>query len=370
MEGKTLALFFTRGMSLKEWDSRGLLEREIALYNHLAKFFERIYFFTYGSEGDLNYQEYLAENIVIVSNPTRLFRSKNLYSFVLPLIHRKILREVYILKTNQMDGSWTAVIAKKLFKKPLVVRTGYTWFRFCEREEDKYLKKLAVRLIEKFAYSNADGVMVSSEGDLNYVNRYSKGGALSKVIPNYVDTNLFQPLSLEKKPRSLCFVGRLAKQKNLLALLEALKGSPYLLDIIGVGEEEENLKLFTKENNLNVNFLGIIPHRQLPEVLNQYEAFILPSLYEGMPKVLLEAMACGLSVIGTNVEGTREVIVDGENGLLCDVAPASIRRVIDKLFENEDSRYELGKKAREAITRKFALEKIVEKELNLYKELF
>ena len=370
MEEKTLALFFTRGMSLKEWNNRGLFEREIALYNRLAKSFKRIYFFTYGGEEDLNYQECLAENIVVIPNSTQLFRNKNLYSFLIPFIHRKVLKQVDVLKTNQMDGSWTAVIAKKLLKKPLVVRTGYTWSRFCEEEEKKYFKKLIVSLIEKFAYANADGVAVASEGDLNYVNRYSKGRIFSKVIPNYVDTSLFEPLDIEKKPKSLCFVGRLTKQKNLHALLEALKDSSYLLDIIGSGEKERNLKLYAKENNLNVNFLGIVPHRQLPETLNRCEVFILPSLYEGMPKVLVEAMACGLSVIGANVEGIREVIVDGENGLLCDVTPGSIRRVIDKLFESENLRCELGKKAREAITEKFALEKIVEKELNLYEELF
>jgi len=369
LKEKTLALFFTRGMSLKEWDKRGLLGREVALYNRFAKSFKRIYFFTYGDKEDLNYQEHLAENIVVIPNSTQLFQNKNLYSFALPFIHRKVLKQVDILKTNQMDGSWTAVIAKKFLKKPLVVRTGYTWSRFSEKKKGQYLKKLIINLIEKFAYSNADCAVVASEGDLSYIDRYLRGHIFGKVIPNYVDTNLFQSLNLEKKPRSLCFVGRLVKQKNLLALLEALKGSPYSLDIVGGGEEEKCLKLFVKENNLNVNFLSIISHRQLPEILNRHEAFILPSLYEGMPKVLLEAMACGLPVIGTNVEGIREVIVDGENGLLCDITSNSIRKTIDRLFEDDDLREKLGERARETIANKFALERIIETELNLYSKL-
>jgi len=371
LKEKTLALFFTRGISLKEWDKRGLLSREVALYNRLAKSFKKIYFFTYGGKEDLNYQEHLAENIVVVPNTTSLFRNKNLYSFMLPFVHKNILKQVDILKTNQMDGSWAAVITKKLFKKPLVVRTGYTWSIAYKKEKVKYLKKWIVKLIEKTAYSNADAVIVTSQESLAHAdkNYCLKQKTLTSMIPNFVDINLFRPMALQKKSNSLCFVGRLAKEKNLEALLEALKDSSYLLDIIGSGEKERNLKLYAKENDLNVNFLGVIPNRQLPEVLNQYEVFILTSFYEGMPKVLLEAMACGLPVIGTNVEGIKEVIVDGENGLLCDITSNSIRKAIDRLFEDDDLREKLSERARETIINKFALERIIETELNLYSKL-
>jgi len=371
LKEKTLALFFTRGISLREWDKRGLLDREVALYNNLAKSFKKIYFFTYGDKEDLDYREYLAENVIVIPNTTSLFRNKNLYSFMLPFIHRKVLKQVDILKTNQMDGSWAAVIAKKLFKKPLVVRMGYAWSIAYKKEKVKYFKKWIVKLIEKIAYLNADAVIVTSQESLAHAgkNYCLKQKTLTSMIPNFVDINLFRPMALQKKPNSLCFVGRLAKEKNLEALLEALKDSSYLLDIIGSGEKENSLKFFAKENNINVNFLGVIPNRQLPEALNRYEAFILPSFYEGMPKALLEAMACGLPVIGTNVEGIREVIVDDENGLLCDITSNSIRKAIDKLFEDDDLREKLGEKAQETIINKFALEKVLKKELDMYTEL-
>lgn len=361
---KTLALFFTRGMSLKEWDNRGLLDREIKWYNQLAKFFKRIYFFTYGNKGDLEYQELLAENIVIVPNSSRL-RNKNIYSFLLPFIHRETLRKVDILKTNQMDGSWAAVIVKKLFKKPLVLRTGYTWSRFCERE-GKRLKRWVVEWIERIAYSNADAVIVTSSEDLEYLReKYGLSDILATVVPNYVDTELFRPMRVKKKPNSLCFVGRLTRQKNLMALLEALVGTPYSLDIIGEGEEEENLKRFVKRRGLKVNFLGTIPNQRLPEVLNQYEVFVLPSLYEGMPKVLLEAMACGLPVIGTDVEGIREIIHHGKNGFLCGLEVESIKKTLTELMTSRIVKKKLGGNARKTIENYFSLESCLTKELTL-----
>ena len=66
IKDKTLALFFTIGMSLKIWYDRGMIEREVAIYNKLSKHFSHIYFFTYGDEGDLKFKSHLADNIRII----------------------------------------------------------------------------------------------------------------------------------------------------------------------------------------------------------------------------------------------------------------------------------------------------------------
>ena len=65
LKDKTLALFFTTGVSLKLWHDIGMIDREVAIYNELSKYFRQIYFFTYGQE-DLKFKDYLASNIVVV----------------------------------------------------------------------------------------------------------------------------------------------------------------------------------------------------------------------------------------------------------------------------------------------------------------
>jgi glycosyltransferase involved in cell wall biosynthesis len=88
-----------------------------------------------------------------------------------------------------------------------------------------------------------------------------------------------------------------------------------------------------------------------------------------MPKTLLEAMACGLAVIGTNIDGTREVIKHGENGILCETDPKSIREAIVRVMEDEGLKQTLGINARKTIEQRFSLEKLTDKELGLYVKL-
>ena len=118
-----------------------------------------------------------------------------------------------------------------------------------------------------------------------------------------------------------------------------------------------------------MNLLGNIPNHKLPEILNQHELFILPSLWESMPKTLLEAMSCGLPVIGTATDGTREVIKHGKNGILCDTDSNSIREAIITLMGDEELKQRLGVNARKTIEERFSLEKLADKELELYWQL-
>lgn len=123
LKDKTLALFFTAGISLKTWYDIGSIYREVAIYNELSKYFKHIYFFTYGVEEDLKFKSYLADNITII--PKKYVSNSLIYSFMIPFIHHKILKDVDILKTNQMWGSWSAVLTKLIYRRKLVVRTGY-----------------------------------------------------------------------------------------------------------------------------------------------------------------------------------------------------------------------------------------------------
>lgn len=88
-----------------------------------------------------------------------------------------------------------------------------------------------------------------------------------------------------------------------------------------------------------------------------------------MPKTLLEAMACGLPAIGTKIDGTKEVIEHGKNGILCDTDSNSIRQAIMSVMGDEGLKQTLGKKARETIEQRFSIEKLADKELRLYAQL-
>jgi glycosyltransferase involved in cell wall biosynthesis len=367
LRDKTLAFFFTAGVSLKTWHDIGSIDREVAIYNELSKYFKHIYFFTYGDKEDLKFKNYLIDNITII--PKKCISNSLLYSFMMPFIHRKILKGVDILKTNQMWGSWSAVLTRLIYRKKLVVRTGFMLSINFMKSNPKSWRKWVMESIEMIAYKLADAIITTSQSNFEYVERNYSPRGVHVLIPNYVETEVFKPMISVKRPDSICFVGRLSQAKNLFALFEALKGLSYALTIIGSGEQKEQLNNFTIENEVNVNFLGNIPNHDLPEILNQHELFILPSLYENMPKTLLEAMSCGMPVIGTNVKGINEVIEHGRNGILCDTDSNSIRKAIINLMGDEALKEKLGENARRTIVEDYSLDILAKKELGLMEEL-
>lgn len=365
----TLALFFTFGVSMQRWDEEGILDRELALYRKLAETFHHIYLFTYGDNRDEAYSEQLPDNVTIV--PKKNVSHPLLYSFMCPIIHRDIFLDVDIVKTNQMLGSWSAIFSSFLFRIPLVIRTGYILTKFYSKLEKPFLIRLSAQALEAVSYAVADGIITSSPHGYDYIeSRYWTPG-YHRMIPNYIETDVFAPIeSVEPKPGTILFVGRLAKQKNLFALMHAMDGLPYSLTIVGEGPLKDDLIALFDTLDVNGRVTGRVSNRRIPRLINEHEAFILPSHFEGMPKSILEAMACGVACIGTDVDGTRDVIKDEENGLICQTDQESIRRAIVTVMENDDLREKLGRNARKAILEDYSLDTIAKNELKLYRTVF
>lgn len=145
------------------------------------------------------------------------------------------------------------------------------------------------------------------------------------VVHNGVDTDYFKP-ALTKKSADhvrILFAGRLSEQKGLKPFLEILKDlqtcRPWKMTIVGDGplrSQLEQLVNQTETLSQKVEFKGWLNKENLLNEYQQSDIFILPSLDEGMPNVLLEAMACGLPVLTTRIAGNEELIIQGENGFL------------------------------------------------------
>jgi glycosyltransferase involved in cell wall biosynthesis len=366
-----LGLIFTQNVSLAKWSEVGMLEREVKPYNLLAKHFNRIYFFTYGGKTDLEYQKYLADNITIIPNRFRL-RDKY-YKYLLPFLNWKKIRKCHVIKTNQIKGSEAAIMAKKYISRHarLLARSGYTWSLFAQRQGVGEAGVKPVKELESRLYRLADAAAVTSQADKEYImSEYATQESKISIIPNYINTESFKPdNSIQKYDNRIIFVGRLNKQKNLKVLIQALAGSQIELDIIGSGEEKESLESEAERNNVTLNFLGNIPNNELPEKLAQYPIFVLPSLYEGMPKTLLEAMSCGLACVGTDVPGINEVIRHEENGLLALSDAKDLQKQILRLANDQDLRNRLGQNARQFILNNYSLDTQIEKEIQIYEKL-
>ena len=366
---KKLVLFFTIGVSLRTWSEIGMLDREIEIYKRLFPHLNGISFVTYGNEAEQSFATRL-NGIKLLLNRWGL--SPRSYSILAPLLYWKEIKAATFLKTNQIPGSWAAVIAKIMFRKKLITRCGYLWSVNYKKQNKSRYGNFIVRLLEGLAFKVADRGVVTTEALKKYVvENYRVDESKIVVIPNFVNTEVFKPMSEVKKEKGrICFIGRLVPQKNLFALLEAVKDLDNIrLVLIGSGSQEKELKEKAATENINVEFLGNIPNYQLPAELNRAELFILPSLWEGHAKTILEAMACALPVIGTNIEGIRKSIVHKKTGYLCGTSVEEIRRAIFEVKNDEKLKAEMGRKAREFIVRNLSIDKALEKELEVLRSV-
>jgi glycosyltransferase involved in cell wall biosynthesis len=274
-----------------------------------------------------------------------------------------------------MYGSWVALIGKLLHKRPVIVRCGYEWYRNTLRKEGDKIKKLLVFVFgyffELFSYLIADQIIITNQSDKDFINKYfGIRKKKIKLLRNAIDTAVFAPQKESKKDthnnKRMIFVGRLAQQKNLDSVIRAISNTEYGLDIVGEGKEKSKLIERANKETAKVRFLGVVANDKLPEVMQKYSVFILPSHFENNPKALMEAMACELTVIGSDIESIRELVKHDVNGLLCDTDKNSIKKTVERVFAEKGLRRRLGEAARTTAVTEFDIEAILEKELSVY----
>lgn len=362
-----LTLFFTHNTSLRTWDRVGMLNREISLYKKFMEMGARITFITYGHRDKKIYSKKL-EGIEICCNELKL--PLRLYSGMIPILHRKALKATNIIKSNQTTGAIQALRAANIFKKPFLARSGYMYSDFIAQQQGihSYPAKKALKK-EAVIFKEASWIVVTTPMmSQNIISRIPSTTNKILVIPNFVDTNIFQPKSINKTI-DILFIGRLTHQKNIDSLLYALQGLNLRTAIIGSGSLEKELKDKSSELNLDIEWHGNIPNSHLPDFINRSKIFILPSHYEGHPKTMIEAMACGSAIIGSDAPGIREVIEHNKTGFLTKNNPENLLHAIKHLLNNTELREQLGSSARTYAINNYSLDIIAENEYQLLKNI-
>jgi glycosyltransferase involved in cell wall biosynthesis len=212
---------------------------------------------------------------------------------------------------------------------------------------------------------------------------FTDAGPTATVVHNGVDTAQFRPMRCPRKipihsgePIVLGTACRLAPQKGLPYLLDAMSAvvarSPRLvrLDIAGEGSLREDLDAKVAALGLreHVRFLGFVA--DMPAFYRSIDAFVLSAVSdEGLPLVVLEAMASGLSVVATDVGGTKEALRDGVDGRI--VPPRDVTALAKALLEiiaSDSLCQSMGARARDHVCQSFSMEAQVEGVLAVYHE--
>ena len=172
------------------------------------------------------------------------------------------------------------------------------------------------------------------------------------------------------------YIGRLSEEKGVLNFVKAIpkvleKENKIKFLVGGDGQLRDKIERYISEENLKdkVKLGGWIPHDELPDYLNEMKLVVLPSYTEGLPNIMLEAMACGTPVLATPAGAIPDVIKDGETGFIMENnSPACIAKNVlralgypdlDRIMEN----------ARELVEKEFTYEAVVERYEKILKDL-
>lgn len=188
-------------------------------------------------------------------------------------------------------------------------------------------------------------------------------------IPNFLDARQFEPSY--QVGGYVLYVGRLSKEKGILTLLRAVKGTDIILKIVGHGPLRDEIETFLKENQMdNVELLGYLEGDDLKKMYQRSAFAVIPSeWYENAPMTVLESFAYGKPVIGADIGGIPEMIIDGKTGLL--FKPGDYLDLGDKisqLIKNPSLIEHMGMNAREEIEIKYSSDIHYDKLMSLYQK--
>lgn len=256
-----------------------------------------------------------------------------------------------------------AVYIIKLFSIPVVVH-----YRGNLPQPWKKTKKIASYFL-KIIIKKSDLNLAMNETSLLFLNSI-KSGSNNFILESFIDDSVFT-LTKNNLNNSnslkIIFVGAIAVSKGGIELIELAKLLPRH-EFILIGKLSPDMECFFQNLPKNISFLGQIKHDEIYNNLQLSDIFIFPSHTEGFPNAVLEAMAIGLPVIGTNVGSIPSMIDQGIGGYLVNIGEIKkMKKYIEFLSSNFEIRRSMGVFNKKKSKEKYSYSVITKKLINLYK---
>jgi glycosyltransferase involved in cell wall biosynthesis len=364
-----LAIFLSFKETMKIMRTAGQDGRFINYYlEPYSRAFDHIYIFSYGNETF----EFPFKNVTLV--PNRKNTPIYWYNFTLPFAEKEILKTCRVVRLMQFTSIIPAIIAKKLYGIKVIATYGFPYSIFLKVKKS-YLKFALWRLVELLTLKQTDKFIVTYEGNEKFLLKNGVSKEKVALLPNGVDTSIFRPTDkgFDEKNIRLLFVGRLEVEKNLIGLAQAIASSKYKkalgITFIGKGSLQGEIEKILKDSGIRHKIIPSLPHQELIAHYQQADIFMLPSFAEGYPKVLVEAMACGLPSVVGKYEGYEYVVSDKVNALSCEHSAKDITAKLDELIENVPLRKIIAKGARKFTEEHNDIKKILQKEIEVIQSL-
>ena len=319
----------------------------------------------------------MAEDFEKVGVKTMSLQLQNKTDFMVVWRLRKLLKEVKpdVLHTYLLHGNLLGRVVGSLTGVPVIISSERTIGQ--ARRWGRILTQLTNPLAQAVEVNSSAGKL-SVIKDLGVpeskVRIIRSGFDLNSITSQNVETNIRNELGLNEDTRVILMAGRLRPVKGIdygiRAFTKLVEDEPNAhLIIAGDGEERENLEGLARSLSVHekTTFLGV--RSDLPGLLRESDAFLLPSLNEGFPRVAVEALAIGCPVVATNVGGTPEIVIDGHTGILVESKNSGQMAVaLKRVIEDSELSSKLVTQGREN-TVKYGIDSYVRSLDTLYTEL-
>lgn len=268
-------------------------------------------------------------------------------------------------------SNYQAVKASHLLEIPSVLtvhgfRVRRSWV--LDMLQGIYFRTVARRLFKKVS-----AVICLTKSDAECVARIIGSDDKIVVVPNGVQTDFFKPASV-KDPNLITWVGRLVPEKGLVYLVKAMKKvlkehCNAKLVLIGEGPSKRKLMKLVSELGLDdkVTFIGSIGRIEVARCLSRSSVFAFPSLKEGMPMALLEAMASSNAIVASDIPGIDEIIRNDHNGVLFSLGNTDeLASALLMLLANRKFREKLAHNARKTVQKRYSWSSVLTKLERVY----
>lgn len=253
---------------------------------------------------------------------------------------RKLIKDGYkpdIIHAHVFTAGVPAVILGKLYRIPVIITERYS-------DIGMHSLTCSERVKARFALKRAQVILPLSNDLRTHIEAYGIKNQF-KTIPNPVNIEMFHPCSQNNKQRdetkSLLLVAALRPVKGVSYLLQALsqlkgKRKDFCLDIVGYGPSKDEYEELTQKLGLGgmVKFHGLKLPEEVAQFMRECDFYVLPSLWENLPSVLIEAMSCGKPVIATEVGGVKEIINEKVGILVPPGDVEALREAIEYMLDN------------------------------------
>lgn len=287
-------------------------------------------------------------------------------------------RKIDIVHAHGTRANTNVFWAAKRLKLPLV----YTIHGWSFHQDQSKLTKTVRELSEWFLTSQAtSNICVSHSNQEDGINRFNMKN--STVIFNGISTEKFNPegkyadirkeLNIPADKTLIGYIVRITLQKDPLTVIKAMKlvmeqTNDVFLLIVGEGDLKEKIIQMTHNYGLSSNVIFENFRQDVPDILHAIDIYCLPSLWEGLPIGVLEAMSMGKVIIATPIDGTKEIVTNNENGIFVPQQnPPLLAEAILNVHNNKQLQQRLSKNAIKTIHEKFTIAEMVEKIENHYK---